>query len=47
MAARVCPWQSTTALAAKNLNKNSLTYEVDPEMVEVIKRRIPDVEIIT
>ena len=42
------PWggSGTTALAAKNLNLNSLTYEVNPKMVEVIRERIPDVEVI-
>ena len=42
------PWggSGTTALAAKHLNRNSLTYECDPKMIEVIRERIPEMQVI-
>lgn len=42
------PWggSGTTALAAKNLGYNSLTYEKDLSMLSVIQERVPEIEVI-
>ena len=36
----------TVAMAAKNLGFNSITYEIDRKMVDVIEKRIGDIEVI-
>jgi adenine specific DNA methylase Mod len=37
----------TTGLAAKNLNRNYILIEKEFKWVEVIKKRIPDIDIIS
>jgi DNA modification methylase len=37
----------TTGLAAKNLNRNYILIEKELKWVEVIKKRIPDIDIIS
>lgn len=37
----------TTSLAAKNLNRNSVGYEINPEFIPIIKEKVGNVEVIT
>lgn len=38
-----CAGSGTTGVAAKNLNRNCILIEKEPEYCEIIKKRIPDV----